>query len=446
MKEAVAKLIPKVIGRIVLIVVIIGVAFGLKTVLASMKREPAQKTITERPLTVEGIEIHPEDVPVTITGYGQVRALDIVEITAEVSGTVTAVHPRLEPGEVIPKGDLLFSIDQRNYEAALEQAAAIVGQQTNQKKRLERQYAIEKDRLKTLERSKALAKTEYDRLVTLEDSGVGTQSAADQAEIALNQAQDRYDQLAQSVDLYPIQIAEAQSALLGARASEKLAKANLDRCEIRAPFNVRLKMVSLEQGQYVRPGTPVLTLANDAELEISVPLDSRDVRSWLQFDHNPTTGLNTWFSPVTPVRARVRWTEESREQYWEGVVHRVEGFDQNTRTVNVAIRISGKDAAALQTGLPLVDGMYCAVQIPGKPMKQVYRLPRWAVSYEGDVYVAEDNRLRVRNVEIVRSQGEETFVSTGLSPGDTVLTTRLVNPLPGTLLELAEPQPEEATL
>lgn len=446
MRDAIAKLIPKVIGRIILIVAIIGVGFGLKSVLASMKREPLQTTATERALPVEGIAIYPEDVPVAISGFGQVRALDIVEITAEVSGVVVTVHPRLERGEVIGAGELLFAVDPRNYEAAVEQAAALVGQQESQQLRLEKQFEIEAARLKTLDRSRELAEVEYQRVATLLESGVGSRSAVDQAEMSLNQATDRFDQLAQSVDLYPIRISEAKSALLGARAASKLADANLDRCKVRAPFEARLKSVALEEGQYVRPGTPVLMLANDSELEISVPLDSRDVRTWLRFDQNSAPSRTAWFSPVTPVRARVHWTEESREHYWEGVVHRVEGFDERTRTVTVAIRISGGNGGAIETGLPLVDGMYCAVSIPGKTMKQVYRLPRWAVSYEGQVYVVEGDRLKIRDVEVVRTQGEETFVSVGLSPGDVVVTTRLVNPLPNTLLDLSRTDTDEAIL
>jgi hypothetical protein len=84
--------------------------------------------------------------------------------------------------------------------------------------------------------------------------------------------------------------------------------------------------------------------------------------------------------------------------------------------------------------------MFCQVEIPGKLMEQVYRLPRWAVTYEGNVYVSRDNRLAIQPVEIVRSHGEETFVK-GLSSGETVITTRLVNPIPNTLLA---PEAQEA--
>ena len=82
--------------------------------------------------------------------------------------------------------------------------------------------------------------------------------------------------------------------------------------------------------------------------------------------------------------------------------------------------------------------MFCSVAIPGKIMKQVYRLPRWAVTYEGNTYVVRDDRLAIQSVEVIRNEGEETFVRGGLSPGEQVITTRLVNPLPNTRVRIEE--------
>jgi hypothetical protein len=70
-------------------------------------------------------------------------------------------------------------------------------------------------------------------------------------------------------------------------------------------------------------------------------------------------------------------------------------------------------------------------------MESVYRLPRWAVTYEGETYVVRDGRLAIQSVEVVRSEGQETFIGSGLSPGTEVITTRLVNPLPNTLVNSA---------
>ena len=89
--------------------------------------------------------------------------------------------------------------------------------------------------------------------------------------------------------------------------------------------------------------------------------------------------------------------------------------------------------------MPLVDGMFCTVVIPGKTMRQVFRLPRWAVTFESEVYLANaESRLERRKVEVVRSEEDEVYVSSGLAPGDLVIVTRVASPLPNSLLEYTE--------
>jgi RND family efflux transporter MFP subunit len=245
------------------------------------------------------------------------------------------------------------------------------------------------------------------------------------------------DQLSRQVEIYPIRIREAQASLASARASLETARANLDRCEVRAFFKGRIKTVFLEKGQYVSPGTPALTLADDSVLEIQVPLDSRDAREWLRFNgENPVEDL-AWFSGVDPVACRVRWTEDRAGNFGEGQMHRVVNFDPQTRTVTVAVRV-GASAAVSRHGIPLVEGMFCVVEIPGKPLKGVIRLPRWAVSFKNTVYTAVGNRLKTVPVTVARVEGEEAFISEGLRPGERIIVTRLVDPLENALLEMGQ--------
>lgn len=403
--------------------------------LSNLKKAPAEATAAEPVLPVEVLAAVPEDVPVIVSGLGEARALNVVPVSPEIPGVVVEIHPRLEVGERISAGELLFRIDQRNYQAARDQALAQVAQTEKTIERLERQYRIDQDRLATLERNQNLMAQEFERVKALyEEDEVGTQSGVNQAEMTLNQTADARDQLAQAIALYPVQIQEARSGLEAARAQLALAGVNLERTEFRADFDARVKTVALEAGQYVTPGAPVLTLADDRILEISVSLDSRDVRDWLIFDPDNSETPGAWFGSLKSVTCAVRWTESPSSQHWEGVVHRVESFDPATRTVNVAVRVSREAARGGEGGLPLVEGMFCRVDIPGRTMHQVYRLPRWAVSFEGNVFVSRDNRLAILPVEVIRSQGEETFVRGGLEPGTEVITTRLVNPLPNHLL------------
>jgi len=148
------------------------------------------------------------------------------------------------------------------------------------------------------------------------------------------------------------------------------------------------------------------------------------------------------------VSCRVAWTEDPGEHAWEGMVSRIEKFDRQSRTVIVAVQVQG-DQVRVGTGqLPLAEGMFCSVEIPGKKMRQVYRIPRWAVTFNDRVFVAEEDpdhggvfRLADRAVEVVRTESETAYVGAGLNPGDRVIVTRLANPMRGALLDVVEGEP-----
>lgn len=406
---------------------------------ANMKTPPAKMKHIERPLQVEAMRAETEDVPVFMTGYGEVKALDIVNISPEVSGKIVEIHPRLEVGELIPKGETLFKIDVRDYKAAVDEADAMVAQWTNTIERLKKQQTIARKRLQSLERNEYLAKDEFERVRRLyRKDKVGTRSGVDATERAYNTASNVTDQIREAVELYPIRIKEAKNSRSAARARLTLAKARLDRCRVVAPFDCRIKAVSLETGQYVSPGQDVLTLANDAVLEIHVSLDSRDARKWLRFNGRKTNSKTAWFNSLEPVTCKIRWTEDRARHTWEGALHRVVEFSHQTRTLTVAVRVEAREAFSKGTDrLPLVEGMFCLVDIPGRVLKNVIRLPRWVVSFENKVFVARNRRLKTVPVEVARIEGEQAYISAGLNPGDIIITTRLIDPLENSLLEIS---------
>ena len=430
--------IGRVALRVGLCVALVAVGVVGMAVLAAMKKPPAEAQPRERALRVESMVVRAEDVPVVISGYGEVRALNVVRLSPEVAGTVVAVHARLETGEVIARGETLFRIDPRDYEAAAAEAAAAAAQWRHTISRLRRQLEIDQERLKNLERNRALAKADFDRVKgLLDDNRVGTRAGVEVAERAYNTAADMADQLARGVALYPVQILEAESSQQSARARKMRADTNLARCEVRAAFAARVKSVDLETGQYVTPGMPVLTLADDAVLEIHVPLDSHDARRWLRFASPSVAPGPGWFDKLEPVTCTIRWTEDPAGHVWQGRLHRVVAFNRQTRTLTVAVRAGGAGGrAGAPGGLPLVEGMFAAVEIPGRGLEQVFRLPRWAVTLDNTVYLSVSNRLATVPVTLARAAGDEALVGEGLSDGDVVITTRLIDPLEGILLDL----------
>lgn len=427
-----------IIFRIIVCILVLAAGTLCMNRLAGSKKPPVTVEKEERAMRVEAIRMHPVDVPVTITGYGEVQARKMVTISPEVSGTLVSVHPRLDAGEIIPRGETLFSVDTRNYDAAQKEARAAVMQWENAIKRMEKQFAIDQQRLKTLERNRELAELEFQRLRKLyRKDRVGTRSGVEKAEQVFNAAVDQVAQMKQALALYPIRIKETQSSLASAQARLAVTTTNLARCTVAADFDARVKSVSIERGQYVTPGQKVLTLADDSTLEIRIAIDSRDARQWLQFNGSRNPCGTAWFTGLEPVACKIRWTEDSDNHTWQGRLHRVVRFDPQTRTITVAVRIDSSAAVNDSDGLPLVEGMFCAVDLPGKTLPKVYRLPSWAVSYKNTVYTVHDSRLKTVPVTVARVEGDTTIVSHGLQPGDLVVSTRLADPLENTLLEVS---------
>jgi RND family efflux transporter MFP subunit len=422
---------------IICLAVILTGVYGMK-MLSKLKKPPAETQVKEQPLRVETLTAVKQDAPVVISGYGEMRVLNTFAISPEVAGKIVAVHPLLEVGETIPAEEPLFKIDTRDYSAYHKEALASAERAEIAIQRLEKQYEIDKQRIKTLKRNRRLAEREFKRLrKLLDENQIGTRSRVDAAEQALNSAIDRYDLMAQTLALSPILISEARSSLAAARAQLEIAQIRLQRCEVRAPFHGRVKAVTLETGQYVTPGQNVITLADDALLEIHVSLDSRDARKWLRFVDNPSLAKTAWFARPEPVVCKIRWTEDRKGHFWEGRLNRVVKFDKQTRMLTVAVRAETADTLVDDSRkLPLAEGMFCIVEIPGRTLRNVVAVPQQAVSFKNTVYLVTDNHLKTQPVKVAHKADNQAYISAGLNAGDIVITTRLTDPLENALVEI----------
>ncbi len=388
-----------VLIRVAACAIILLIGFGGFAFLKGKKKAPGHAQQVERAIQVEAVAAAFKNVPVQIKAHGELRSIRMVEIAAEVAGRVVEVHPKLQIGEVIAKGELLFAIDDRDYSS---------------------DYESNKTRLAILKRDKEITAKELERVRTLfEKNKVGTRAGVEKAEKAANSSADR--------------LAQVQQAMVR-------AEIKLERCKMFAPFTCRITSKNIEEGQYVAPGKIVLGLADDSVLELEVPLDSRDAFKWLQFvntNSDKPVESDAWFSRVKPVPCEVTWTEDASNRA-TGILNRVSSFDTKTRTVRVVLRIDSKEFMKEKRAMPLVSGMFCRVAIPGATMHQVVELPRWAVSFENTVYVIRNSRLETVPVLVSRVQDNKAYVREGLVEGDMVITTRLVNPLERSLVQVTK--------
>ena len=419
-------------------------AFGLVGLggLTALKRIPTEVEPAERPVRVDGFELVAEDFPVVLTGFGAVRPLRRVAVSAEVSGLVTNVHPALRVGGVIPAGERLFAIDDRDYQAAVAEATAAVEQSRHRVERLQEEHRRNQERGQTLRRNRDLAAGEYARVrVLFEDHQIGNQAELDLAEQILNTAEDVVDELEKGLAVAPLVIGEAEAGLKATEATLARAQRKVDRCTIRAPFHARVVQTAIEVGQFMHAAMESVILADDSVLEISVPLDAREAQHWLQFEEEAGNG-SAWFPHVKPVACRVRWSDSPETHAWIGALHRVERLSGETRMLTVVVRVPS-DQASGSGNFPLVEGMFCSVEVPGRTLKGVFRVPRWAVTVDDTVYKAVDGRLVTQPVHVAFTHEDLALIDEGLRSGDVVIATRLSDPLENSLLDLKRLDPGE---
>jgi multidrug resistance efflux pump len=149
------------------------------------------------------------------TRDGRIRA-DVVLVSPDVDGLVTQL--RVKDNQVVHVGDVLFVIDQRRYELALDQAKAAV--------------AVEQANLDQAYRD------------TRRDGALGTLVTAEQKE----QDQEKAQQLRAQLD--------------AAKAQRDLAQLNLERTTVKATVNGVVTNFELQEGDYASAGHQVLALLN----------------------------------------------------------------------------------------------------------------------------------------------------------------------------------------
>jgi len=400
---------------------------------------PAQTDPPEPRLSVHVREARPETVTATLRGFGVAQALREATLSAEAPGRVASMPRLLREGERVSAGEVLLQLDDRDARAALREAEAGLAQLQASAELLRIQEESDRERQALARRSRDLAKADFDRVRTLfEEQNIGSASGIDASEQAYTQAAAQLALLDQALALHPSRLQELEAATLAMRARLDLAKTQLERRTLAAPFAGRLTRVAAEVGDQVVPGQPLFGIADLDSLEIRVPLEVAEVRRWLPLERVEDETGPAWFPSVPNLPVRVVWREGRRELSWRGELHRIINLDATTRTVHVAVRVAGADALDPEHALPLTAGMFCRVEIPGRTLEEVFALPRASVTFDAKVYVAdEDGRLRTREVEILRAEEDRVFVR-GLNAGDAVITTRLISPLEGVRLHRVE--------
>ena len=275
----------------VLALIILVLAIVLLVVLVLTKEDPKKE---------EGDEL--------VTSVRVVRSLHEVQLAAEVGGRVIVKSDNLLAGAVVEKGEVLVEIDTADYKAAQARAES------------------------------ALADA---KLALKQEQAMAEQAIIDWKKIGRGEPSD--------LVLRKPQLAAAKARVDSAEAEVLKASRDVERASIRAPFDARVRMATVEVGAVLAPGTPVAELYSTDQLEVRLPF------SLLDYGYLDKKG-----GAEFTVTAKVGGEERS----WPAVLDRIDGEVQRSTLSAYGLAKIMPDADG---GLPPV-GLFVEAKVPGKEL------------------------------------------------------------------------------
>lgn len=305
------------------------------------------------PIEVETMSLSAEPWVYHIESFGKLSVADTVIVGVESPGVINAVP--VKEGQAIAAGALLFALDSRKQQLRFDKATAAVREAQSQLEQAQQ----------SLTRFQSLRKT----------------SAV--SEEKLQEAQTS--------------AAAATARLEQARAALAIARTELAEREVRSPVNGLIESETVESGQYVQPGEPLVVIQAEGALQVSGFVNEREV---LQ---------------ITP--AQIAIVTVAGQDYSA----RVEsiGRTANARTGNYEIKLRVADDAE-----ELWEGMSARVSLPVSEPHPVIVIPRSAVvdrNRKRVVFVATKNQAEARFVHFGLPDGTDIPVVSGLKAGETLI-------------------------
>ena len=335
-----------------------------------------------------------------------------IRLVSEVSGKVVSVAESFDVGQIFAKGDVLLKIDSRDYELALAQARS--------------QVAQAQLRLQMEVKEADVVRREWQLLNQGEPTGL--------------QAREP-------------QLASARTALEAALAAEEAAKRNLDRCEIRAPFDGMVARAGVRPGQFAALATPLGELFATDVADVRLPLIASD----LSFIDLPRPGAKVALGQAPKVTLSTRAGEQRTE--WLGhIVRSEETVDPMNRMVYVVAQVVDPYGLAKRDGAPLRSGTFVRASIEGRTQENVIVLPRQALRGKDRVWIADpvwiesetstlqewlgyrdqQTRLIFRSVDVSFADAKQVIVAAGIQQGEQVVVSLLAAVVDGMGVKVRE--------
>lgn len=390
-------LLPKILAPILILIGAVAIAGAL------IRNKPqAQRTADVAPgALVDVAHALPGEHRLDVHAQGTVQAAREVTVQPQVTGRIVEVAPDLVPGGFFKAGEMLYRIDPDDYQLAVAtQNAALEEAQAR--------LALEHGRQRVAQREWELFEGE-------------NESAKQDASLALREPQLR----------------QAQAAIETARARLEQAKLDLERTTVVAPFNSFVRSESVELGQTVGPQSQSVRLVGTDTFWVQASVEADTI------GYVDVPGVNA----SSGSEATIRFDAGGREVERDGRVVRLLGdLDPAGRMARLLIEVRDplgftwrERGGAVRQLTPLLLDSYVEVSIVGNHSEELLEVPRSWLRDGDRVWVVDDGKLAVRELDVAWRQQDTVLVSGGLSVRDPIVTSALGTPVEGMQLRIAEP-------
>jgi membrane fusion protein, multidrug efflux system len=382
----------------------------------------AQQSFDRPPAPVQVTEAIAQDVPTYLDAIGKTVAREVVSIQPQVSGRITKIH--FTDGANVRKGDMLFTIDTRPFEANLKQAQANLSRDEAAKKQAEANLAKEIAQAKW-------GKTQVDRYRDLVEHGVVSR--------------EQYEELRANLDTLNANVEAARAAVRSADEAIKVdaaaidsAKVQLSYCFIRSPIDGRAGQRLVDIGNVVNPGgsssnTASSTGSNTNSLLVIERIDP--IYADFTISQSKLTQVQQRMRDHA-LRVEVR-LPDSADAPVDGQLTFLDNSVQNeTGTVNLRATIANSDHH-------FWPGRFVNIRLVLNTIQQAVLVPATApqMSAKGSfVYVVKpDSTAEQRSVSLGQRQGDLIVVDSGVQAGERVVIAGQLGVTPGGKVKVEQP-------
>ena len=390
----------KIIVLVVLVLVALGV-FRAAQVISAKKEDPSRGRAGQIPL-VEAAAVTQGLVEDRIARNGDITPYYQVTIYSKVQGWVEEINVR--EGDLVKTGQVIATLDKREAEAAVAQAAANLEAATA---RLENVKATAEEMIQSqLLSAKAnmeLARVDLERNQSLREKNLIAQQTLDQVTMRHDVAKAAYDLAMNNVrkKTWENEVALAKAQVSQAKATLDLMRAQLGNLIIVSPMDGGVTKRFVDPGTMVKDTTPILAVMELTEMRMRVNVIERE------FIH---------LRKGQPVKITLAVFPD---RVFPGSIENITpAIDLNSRTAEIQISIPNKD-------MVLKPGMFGRAEIILRTEPQAVLAPIQSVLTELNqdyVYVLEGEQVSRRKIRKGVVRDVDVEILEGLKPGEQVIT------------------------